>query len=64
LPKTKGRVRNGSAFIFSHQNTIFNSPPPLPCGVVKHTPQGKPSPINGEGMWGMISPIEGEENRE
>jgi hypothetical protein len=35
-------------FIFSHQNTILNSPPPLPCGVVKHIPQGKPSPIEGE----------------
>jgi hypothetical protein len=35
-------------FIFSHQNTKFNSP----------------SPINGEGMWGMVSPIEWEENRE
>jgi predicted CoA-substrate-specific enzyme activase len=25
------------------------SPPPLPCGVVKHTPQGRPSPIKDEG---------------
>jgi len=27
-----------------------NSPPPLPCGVLKLTPQGKPSPIEGEGI--------------
>jgi hypothetical protein len=51
-------------FIFSHQNTIFNSPPPLPCGVVKYIPQGKPSSTNGEGMPGMVSPIEEKENRE
>jgi len=25
------------------------SPPPLPCGVKSSTPQGKPSPIKGEG---------------
>jgi hypothetical protein len=25
------------------------SPPPLPCGVVEFTPQGKPSPLEGEG---------------
>ena len=32
----------------------ITSPPPLPCGVVKHTPQGRPSPFNGEGnkIWG------------
>jgi hypothetical protein len=26
------------------------SPPPLPCGVVEFTPQGKPSPLEGEGV--------------
>jgi predicted CoA-substrate-specific enzyme activase len=25
------------------------SPPPSPCGVVKHTPQGRPSPVEREG---------------
>jgi DNA-directed RNA polymerase subunit RPC12/RpoP len=25
------------------------SPPPLPCGVIEHTPQGKPSHVKGEG---------------
>jgi hypothetical protein len=29
--------------------------------AVKHTPQGKPSPINGEGLCGMVSLTEGEE---
>jgi hypothetical protein len=28
------------------------SPPPLPCGVVEFTPQGKPSPLEGEGRVG------------
>jgi hypothetical protein len=27
------------------------SPSPLPCGVVKLTPQGKPSPVKGEGIF-------------
>jgi len=28
---------------------LHSSPSPLPCGVEKLTPQGKPSPIKGEG---------------
>ncbi|MGD0626723.1 MAG: penicillin acylase family protein [Thermodesulfobacteriota bacterium] len=28
------------------------SPPPSPCGVVEFTPQGKPSPLEGEGRVG------------
>jgi hypothetical protein len=27
------------------------SPSPLPCGVLKLTPQGKPSPVKGEGVF-------------
>ena len=27
------------------------SPSPLPCGVLKLTPQGKPSPLKGEGVF-------------
>lgn len=27
---------------------------PLPCGVVKHTPQGRPSPIKGEWEGGPL----------
>jgi len=28
------------------------SAPPLPCGVFEFTPQGKPSPLEGEGEGG------------
>jgi hypothetical protein len=28
-----------------------SSPSPLPCGVLKLTPQGKPSPLKGEGVF-------------
>jgi hypothetical protein len=30
---------------------LDSSPLPLPCGVLKLTPQGKPSPIKGEGVF-------------
>jgi hypothetical protein len=30
---------------------LDSSPSPLPCGVLKLTPQGKPSPIKGEGVF-------------
>jgi len=29
---------------------LNSSPSPLPCGVEKLAPQGKPSPIKGEGV--------------
>jgi hypothetical protein len=32
-------------------------PPPSPCGVVKHTPQGRPSPVKGEGIVSCIVPL-------
>jgi hypothetical protein len=30
---------------------LDSSPSPLPCGVLKLTPQGKPSPVKGEGVF-------------
>jgi hypothetical protein len=30
---------------------LDSSPSPLPCGVVNLTPQGKPSPVKGEGVF-------------
>jgi hypothetical protein len=41
----KGRgIDNLMAFLDS-------SPSPLPCGVLKLTPQGTPSPVKGEGVF-------------
>jgi hypothetical protein len=32
------------------------TPSPLPCGVAKHTPQGRPSPVKGEEEeWVLMS---------
>jgi hypothetical protein len=41
-------------FNVTNTNVInkFTSPPPSPCGVVEFTPQGKPSPLEGEGRVG------------
>ena len=33
-----------------HPEPVEGSPPPLPCGVTEHTPQGEPSPIEGGGV--------------
>jgi hypothetical protein len=41
----------GWIYLTTNRNVInkVTSPPPLPCGVVRFTPQGKPSPLEGEG---------------
>ena len=43
--RVKGRGINNS------MEFLDSSPSPLPCGVLKLTPQGKPSPVKGEGVF-------------
>jgi hypothetical protein len=46
--------KKGLSLLLANTNVInkVTSPPPLPCGVVEFTPQGKPSPLEGEGRVG------------